>query len=106
MSKYIGASVKRKEDGRFITGRGRYTDDIVLPNMTYAYIVRSPHAHAKIKSITVDQAKAQPGVVAIFTGKDMEADGVGSGQGTTRWGWGCGRHCGRPLRCKRCRRIS
>ncbi|MCH8020027.1 xanthine dehydrogenase family protein molybdopterin-binding subunit [candidate division KSB1 bacterium] len=78
MSKYIGASVKRKEDGRFITGRGRYTDDIVLPNMTHAYIVRSPHAHAKIKSINVDQAKAQPGVVAIFTGKDMEADGVGS----------------------------
>ncbi len=78
MSKYIGASVKRKEDGRFITGRGRYTDDIVLPNMTHAYIVRSPHAHAKIKSIHVDQAKAKPGVVAIFTGKDMEADGVGS----------------------------
>ena len=78
MSKYIGASVKRKEDGRFITGRGRYTDDIVLPNMTHASIVRSPHAHAKIKSINVEQAKAQPGVVAIFTGKDMEADGVGS----------------------------
>lgn len=78
MAKYIGASVKRKEDGRFITGRGRYTDDIVLPNMTHAYIVRSPHAHAKIKSINVDQAKAQPGVVAIFTGKDMETDGVGS----------------------------
>ncbi|MCH8872150.1 xanthine dehydrogenase family protein molybdopterin-binding subunit, partial [candidate division KSB1 bacterium] len=78
MSKYIGASVKRKEDGRFITGRGRYTDDIVLPNITHAYIVRSPHGHAKIQSINVDQAKTQPGVVAIFTGKDMEADGVGS----------------------------
>ena len=78
MSKYIGASVKRKEDARFITGRGRYIDDIVLTNMTYAYIVRSPHAHAKIKSINIDQAKAQPGVVAIFTGQDMEADGVGS----------------------------
>jgi carbon-monoxide dehydrogenase large subunit len=78
MSKYIGASVKRKEDARFITGKGRYTDDIVLPNMTYACIVRSPHAHAKIKSVKIDNARKHPGVVAVFTGKDMEADGVGS----------------------------
>ena len=77
MTQYIGASVKRKEDQRFITGKGRYTDDIVLPNMTYACIVRSPHAHAKIKSIKVDRAKAQPGVVAVFTGQDMQDDGVG-----------------------------
>lgn len=78
MSKYIGVSVKRKEDERFVAGKGRYTDDIVLPNMTYAHIVRSPHAHAKLRSINVDKAKAHPGVVAVFTGKDMQDDGVAS----------------------------
>ncbi|MFQ5708167.1 MAG: xanthine dehydrogenase family protein molybdopterin-binding subunit [bacterium] len=78
MGQYIGASVKRKEDSRFITGKGRYTDDIVLPNMTYGFVVRSPHAHAKIKSIDVNKAKARPGVVAVFTGEDLQKDGVGS----------------------------
>ncbi|RMD67032.1 xanthine dehydrogenase family protein molybdopterin-binding subunit [Candidatus Parcubacteria bacterium] len=78
MAQYIGASVKRKEDKRFLTGKGRYTDDIVLPNMTYAYVVRSPHAHAKIRSINVEKARAQPGVVAVFTGQHMQDDGVGS----------------------------
>ncbi len=78
MAQYIGASVKRKEDKRFLTGKGRYTDDIVLPNMTYAYVVRSPHAHAKIRSINVEKARAQPGVVAVFTGQNMQDDGVGS----------------------------
>jgi len=48
MTNYIGKSVKRLEDKRFTTGKGQYTDDIVLPNMTYAYILRSPYAHAKI----------------------------------------------------------
>ncbi|RMF63595.1 MAG: xanthine dehydrogenase family protein molybdopterin-binding subunit [Calditrichaeota bacterium] len=76
MSKYIGTAVKRKEDFRFITGKGRYTDDIVLPNMTFAYVVRSPHAHARIKSLDVSGALAAPGVVAVFTGKDLQADGV------------------------------
>ena len=78
MASYIGASIKRKEDKRFITGKGTYTDDIVLPNMTFAHIVRSPHAHAKIKSIHVDAARSHPGVVAVFTGKDLQDDGVGS----------------------------
>ncbi|MFQ6114962.1 MAG: xanthine dehydrogenase family protein molybdopterin-binding subunit, partial [bacterium] len=78
MAQYIGTSVKRKEDKRFLTGKGTYTDDIVLPNMTYAYILRSPHAHAKIKSINVGKAKSHPGVVAVFTGKDMLDDGVQS----------------------------
>ena len=86
MSKYIGVSVKRKEDERFVAGKGRYTDDIVLPNMTYAHIVRSPHAHAKLTSINVDKAKAHPGVVAVFTGKDMQDDGVASVPN----GWGLG----------------
>ena len=51
MTQYIGKSIKRVEDRRFITGRGRYTDDIKLPGMTHAHIVRSPYAHAKILSI-------------------------------------------------------
>src|SRR5215467_795242 len=67
----FGKSIKRREDPRFITGRGQYVDDVKLPGMTYAAFVRSPHAHARIRSIDVSQAKAHPGVVAIFTGKDM-----------------------------------
>ncbi len=67
----FGKSIKRREDPRFITGRGQYVDDLKLPGITYAAFVRSPHAHARIRSIDVTAAKAQPGVVAVFTGKDM-----------------------------------
>jgi carbon-monoxide dehydrogenase large subunit len=67
----FGKSIKRREDPRFITGRGRYTDDLKLAGMTYAAFVRSPHARARIRKIDVAAAKARPGVVAIFTGKDM-----------------------------------
>ncbi len=67
----FGKSIKRREDPRFITGRGQYVDDLKLIGMTYAAFVRSPHAHARIKSIDVAPAKAHPGVVAVFTGKDM-----------------------------------
>src|SRR5262252_9140844 len=70
-AKLFGASIKRREDPRFITGKGNYTDDVKLPGMTYAAFVRSPHAHAKIKSIDVSRARALPGVVAVFTGSDM-----------------------------------
>jgi len=73
----IGARVKRKEDHRFITGKGRYTDDINLKDQTYAYFVRSPHAHATIKSINTAKAKKMPGVVDIFTGADIAADKIG-----------------------------
>ena len=80
MSTYIGKSVKRVEDKRFTTGKGRYTDDIVLPNMTFAYILRSPYAHAKINGIDKAAAAALPGVVAIFTGEDLaEINGVPCG---------------------------
>ena len=72
----IGAAVKRTEDYRFLTGRGTYTDDINRPHQTYAYIVRSPHAHARIDAVDVGAASAAPGVVAVFTGADMAADGV------------------------------
>jgi aerobic carbon-monoxide dehydrogenase large subunit len=67
----FGKSIKRREDPRFITGRGNYVDDVKLPGMTYAAFVRSPHAHARIAGIDVSQAKAHPGVIAVFTGKDM-----------------------------------
>src|SRR6267142_874998 len=70
-TRLFGKSIKRREDPRFITGRGNYTDDLKLPGMTYAAFVRSPHAHAKIRKIDVAKAKAHPGVVAIFTGKDL-----------------------------------
>ncbi|WP_353481887.1 xanthine dehydrogenase family protein molybdopterin-binding subunit [Haliscomenobacter sp.] len=73
---YIGQSVKRVEDKRFTTGKGKYTDDIKLVGMTHAFIVRSPYAHAKILSIDIDAALAHPGVVAIFTGKDIAAAGI------------------------------
>jgi carbon-monoxide dehydrogenase large subunit len=74
----IGARVARKEDKRFLTGKGRYTDDMVVPGMKYAYFVRSPYAHAKIKSIDVSAAKAMPGVIDVLDGKQLLADGIGN----------------------------
>ena len=74
----IGARVTRKEDKRFITGKGKYTDDVRLHGMTYASFVRSPHAHAKIKSINIDAAKAMPGVVDVLTGQQIVDDKVGN----------------------------
>ncbi|MBP8196606.1 MAG: xanthine dehydrogenase family protein molybdopterin-binding subunit, partial [Deltaproteobacteria bacterium] len=73
----IGAAIPRREDRRFITGAGRYVDDIVLPHQAYAVIVRSPHAYAEIRSITTTAALAAPGVLAVFTGHDVAADKVG-----------------------------
>src|SRR5499427_2040363 len=69
----MGHSVKRKEDPRFIRGQGTYVDDIVLPDMLYLDIVRSPFAHATIKSIDTSRALAIPGVLAVITGKDLAA---------------------------------
>src|SRR5215510_291294 len=73
----IGASVKRKEDRRFLLGKGNYVDDITLPNQTYAVFVRSMYAHAKIAKIDATAARAAPGVVGVFTGNDIAADGLG-----------------------------
>ena len=67
----IGQSILRKEDQRFLTGAGQYTDDVSVTNATHAYFLRSPHAHARITSIDTSRAKAAPGVVAIFTGDDL-----------------------------------
>ncbi|MEO1434253.1 MAG: xanthine dehydrogenase family protein molybdopterin-binding subunit [Bacteroidota bacterium] len=75
---FIGKSIKRVEDKRFLTGKGRYTDDIQIPGMTYAAIIRSPFAHATINSVDTSAAEAMEGVVAVFTGKDIaEAGGFG-----------------------------
>ena len=74
---YIGAPVKRLEDYRFITGQGTYTDDINRPGQLYAYILRSPHANARIAGIDTSAAVSAPGVVAVYTGKDLAADTVG-----------------------------
>jgi len=73
----IGASVRRKEDYRFLTGNGHYTDDISQPGQVHARFVRSPHAHAKIKSIDTTVALKAPGVLGVFIGADLAADGVG-----------------------------
>ena len=77
MSEGIGKSVPRKEDNRFITGKGRYTDDIKQVGQSHAYFVRSPHAHADVVSIDVEEALSAPGVIAVLTGADVTADGLG-----------------------------
>lgn len=71
----IGASVKRREDFRFLKGLGRYTDDIAVPGQTVCVLVRSPLAHARIDAIDVSRAKAAPGVVAVYTQADIDASG-------------------------------
>ena len=73
----IGSPVRRKEDYRFLTGNGQYTDDVTLPHQSYGYFVRSPHAHAHIRAIDAAEAKASPGVIAVLTGDDMAGDKVG-----------------------------
>ena len=76
MTNLVGQSVKRVEDKRFITGKGRYVDDMALPGMTWATVVRSDVAHANIRGIDAGEASRAPGVVAVLTGADMEADGI------------------------------
>src|SRR5437016_4714450 len=74
----IGAAVRRKEDFRFITGKGQYTDDVSRPGQTYIHFIRSPHAHAKIRSIDSSAATGMPGVVAVLTGADLANDKIGN----------------------------
>src|SRR3954469_5522186 len=74
----IGARVVRKEDKRFITGKGRYVDDIKLLGLTHAHFIRSPHAHAKIKSIDASAAESMPGVISVLTGQQIVDDKVGN----------------------------
>ena len=68
----LGCSRKRKEDPRFIQGKGSYVDDVKLPNMVYGAVVRSPYAHARIKSINKDKALALPGVITVLTADDLK----------------------------------
>ena len=76
MSAGIGDTVRRKEDLRLVTGRGCYSDDFNFPGQAYAAMVRSPHAHARIRSIDTAEARAMPGVLAVLTGQDALADGL------------------------------
>src|SRR3954454_24239689 len=71
-----GQSVKRKEDPRFLRGKGTYVDDISLPGMLYMDITRSPFAHARITNINAQPALDTPGVLAVITGKDLDAAGL------------------------------
>ena len=77
MGKHIGKSVKRVEDPRFIQGQGKYVANLKLPNVAQVAVLRSPHAHANIKSINTDAAKAMDGVIDVFTGQDLIDGGVG-----------------------------
>ena len=73
----LGHAMKRKEDPRFIQGKGHYVDDVTLPGMLFMAVVRSTYPHAEIKSIDISQAMQVPGVKAVITGKDLEAAGLG-----------------------------
>lgn len=76
MNRHIGRPLPRSEDQRFVSGRGRYTDDIDLPGQAWAAFLRSPHAHARIGAIRTEAARAMPGVLAVLTGQDYRADGL------------------------------
>ena len=73
----VGQPVRRSEDQTLITGKGRYTDDITLPNMAQAYVLRARVAHANMRKIDTSAAKAMPGVLLVLTGEDVKADGLG-----------------------------
>ena len=90
----IGKPVRRKEDPRFLLGEGRYTDDVVLPRQTHAHFLRSPHAHARITSLDTTAARAMPGVLAVYTGEDIAAAGLGG----IPCGWGVTDRHGQPMK--------
>ena len=94
LPKAFGTSVRRKEDRRFTTGRGRYTDDVALPRQTYAAFVRSPFAHARIAAVDTSEAEALPGVVGVFTGAQFKDSGLGPLQ----CGWMIHSRDGMPMR--------
>ena len=90
----IGAKVLRKEDRRFITGRGRYVDDMSVPGMKHGAFVRSPHAHAKIKGIDTSAAREMPGVIDILDGQQLKADRIGN----LICGWAVSSKDGSPMK--------
>jgi carbon-monoxide dehydrogenase large subunit len=73
----VGQPVRRKEDARLLTGQGRFIDDVIMPEQAFAYVVRSPHAHAKINGIDASGARGAPGVIAVLTGAELVGDGIG-----------------------------
>src|SRR5579862_7227539 len=75
--KVIGRSIRRVEDARFLTGRGRYVSDVACPDALWGHVLRSPHAHALIKRIDISQAKAIAGVRDVYVAADLEAHGLG-----------------------------
>ena len=77
MASLVGSRVERKEDKRFLTGKGRYTSDINLVNQTYAIFIRSPHARAQIKKLDISKASKASGVVSILTGNEIAEDKIG-----------------------------
>ncbi len=93
MSEGIGARVLRKEDRRFLTGRGEFVADLSVPDALHCTIVRSPHAHARIRSIGAGRAASGPGVAAVLTGADVAADGIGP----MRSLWAIRSHDGAPM---------
>ena len=102
----IGQPMRRHEDLRLITGRGRYTDDVILPRMTHAFVLRSPVAHAHIKRINTAAVRRMPGVLFVATGEDVRVDGLGdvpcmvplvNRDGTSPWRRPC--HCPSQRRC-------
>jgi carbon-monoxide dehydrogenase large subunit len=93
MTAPIGAPVRRKEDHRFLTGRGTYTDDINRPGQLHAVFVRSPHANAELGGIDAAAAKSAPGVVAVYSAADLQAAGLG----TLPCGWGVKSKDGTPM---------
>ena len=94
LPKSFGTSVQRKEDGRFVTGNGRYTDDVLLPGQSWAAFVRSPLAHARITSVQIDDAAAADGVLGVFTGAEFKESGLG----TLMCGWMIHSRDGSPMR--------
>jgi len=96
----IGKPVRRVEDVAFLTGNGNYVDDISLPAQSHAYILRSPHPHAEIRSILLEEAAGSPGVLAVLTGDDVATDGLGGipcTQLTSGGGWLPGNNTFQPL---------
>ena len=90
---YVGEALARKEDERFLTGRGRFVDDVRLPGEAHAVFVRSPHAHARIGAVSVARARAMPGVLAVLTGDDWYR----AGGGDTAVLWDVASHDGAPM---------
>ena len=102
--RYVGQGVLRKEDPELVTGQARYIDDLTLPGMVWMTVVRSPHAHARIRKVDVSAALARPGVVAAFTGEDLASEWAAGCPARGRSRRRTGRSRSTPIRA--CRRTG